>query len=769
MAITKINNPLRFAPVYNPIEFDLQESTSWTYVTYYTLVWNDDKTLLDQKQFRKSNVNNNSYFKLNFENTLQDYLVTDSPISINTKLQYTGKGWCKYYYGAVIVGASPAELLDDHWVFNGTFDRNRWIDLDITEIIPNGSTSSNGRFLTEFNDRVVKHSSIGTSEVFNGSIESTTTYNNNTQYLYTDYHNITYRNNNSGGYFNNKLVSVYDNAYGIRTLRLYVFPGSAASPNFVGGDIITYTMDPLSQAATYYGTTLNGGWVINRVAKFINGAVALYYVEIQLEDTIPTTSTITGGLFTSLVDDGDSNLVKREWSVFNRYFESGRYDPVCFKEDVATPNMAQYPHNKKLTFPSFPDTVRKSNGKRYDGTESVNVGATAYAGVYINANEDTSKYEIGDQIINFCDSPNSDPQSIRFNGKFTILDITNNVGPSSDRTLIVFDCLFTYLNDYNSGGIIWNIKKDSLLKNTKRIIPATMYNDSGNFGFEFKGRNILGMPDKFVVTLESGGPTYSIPKNMIIESVNFSSVITKDSDITMKSRTVINSLPNLTAGEKTAIGSASYSVSLCIHHQICDNAGYAPILGYSGVNEDPYYNNPVNESLDSYEIDLEKIVDCDTIESVTPNNKLSFTMKELCTKFNDVHITWLNNYGAYDSATFDLAKRQSREYQRNSYRKTPGKWSGNSYVYSKSDKELTDYIITTDKIGTINSDWVSEKEYNRLLEILQTPIVYMWVDDYYLPITIEMESVDEKTTVNDKRFNLTLNYRITYNQKSIRI
>lgn len=768
MALSIIKNPLILSPAYNPIQFDLDETSYWEKTNYYTLVWNDSRTILDDKQFRKSNVYNSRYFSISIETTLQDYLIHGEPLKVKTNLNYTGIGWCKSYYGAVDTETGPSELMRNSFVFNGSFDRNDWIDLTITELVPNASTASNGRFLTKFDNRSVKFTSIGTTSVFNGSLESANDYLNNTEYLYTDYHNISFRNNNSLGQFTNNFTTVVDDNYGIRTLRLFNFLGPKAQHEFVAGDVIQYTTNPSSSTEAFYGTSLNGIYTVTSVSKaFFDFAAPngwVNYIDIRVDDSVPTTFDISGGTNTSAPDNGTVTLIEREWAVYNKYYESGRYLPMSFIGDTGVNSLALYPHNKKLTFPSFPNTIRKSNGKRYFACIGVTVDGNPASKLFIR--EDISNYEVGDQIINHCDGNPVTTGSIIFNSRWTILEVGTLLGVNT----ITIDCDFANVNSSSVQGIVWNIQKDGLVKKTRRIVPAIMDSFFLNIAFKIKARDILGLPDRFVVTLENGGPTFSVPNDMLIEFVDYSMMTSPDAYVTIATRSNINSLPDLTTDEKnTLLAGATFSVDICIHHQIVDNQGYVPLFGYDGSLNDPFYNSPINSDLNNYEIELEKILTCDTKQSQSPNGILKFDMNKKCTKYEDTHITWLNNYGSFDSATFDWMKKHSREYIRDTYRKTAGRKTSDSYVYSKSDKELTDYRVTTDTIGTLDSDWIKEGEYNRLLEILDSPVVYMWMGDYYLPIVIEIDDIEEKTLLNDKLFNLKLEYRITYNQKSIRI
>jgi hypothetical protein len=221
---------------------------------------------------------------------------------------------------------------------------------------------------------------------------------------------------------------------------------------------------------------------------------------------------------------------------------------------------------------------------------------------------------------------------------------------------------------------------------------------------------------------------------------------------------------------KNALKANTYTnATIVIHHQIASNKGYSPILGYNGTFTDEYYNNPVNSDVIQYNFELERIASSGPPVLLGSESYLTYNLDKRCSKYDLIDIMWLNNLGVYEFFTFNWKKTQSREYQRNRYRKTAGSFDGTSYNYSNLDRELTDYQITTDTTGILYSDWVSETEYNRLLGIFDSPIVYLYENDKYTPIVIENDEIEEKTLKNDKIFNISINFRVSFNEKSIRI
>ena len=755
MSITISKSPNTLSPVFNPINFDCLEPLGFNTVTYDVAVFPDDSTsgVPEQTQYKKSNVYNADYFNFSVESILSDYLYILDPLTDSTKLSYTGQGWCKKYNGIILTDLSPTtELFGYKWCFNGSFDRNQWIDLTTKELVPNSATGS-GRFLTDFTTRYYTEESKGTSDVFNGSLQGSVDYRIYNNFENTDYHQITFRNDNSLGLFNNKEFSVV-NEKGIRYVKLRTFIGTV-DERLCEGDIINYTIDPTSPAGAAYGTTVNGEWTIDKVFEYTQLGVSIYDVYFKVENTIPLTST--------LVDNGTVSLVQREWVIFNDYYESGRYWPYGYIQDdgnYSDLNVSAY--NKKLTFPTAPYNLRNASGIPFTSTYFKYIDGTAYSVFYMDYEH---PFEVGDLVIcSMKQTFSAFDKSYLANGRCNILEVNGNE--------IVCDIPYVdRLNTVNGQGFLYSPKKHCLVKKVRKFMPAILRTSGDMFELDVEATNNLSLPDKFIITLESGGPTYSgVETQMIVDNVDLTGVTSSTSEtMVFETRTKVGLIEGLTGIEINDIRSSTYSVTICVHHQLATNTGYNRIFNYE--SPEIYYNTPVNLETKYYEAELEKVLKSDNIVKLNYDERLRFHLKPLCTKYENINISWINNYGVYDWATFDWKKKQSREYERNTYRKTAGKIIDKKMVYSKSDKELTDYLITRETVGTLDSDWVKEEEYNRLLEILESPNVYMWDNEksYSLPIVIEIDSIEEKTVNNDKIFNLRLNYKISYNKTSIRI
>lgn len=770
MAININKTAQKLTPVFNPIQYDCEDDEVFSYIKYFLLLFDEDLgTSVSQTDFRKSHTNKGDYFRINFESTLQDYMTTQPPTPSLRQFKYSGKGWTRKFYGVIQTDAPDTEFIPESWTFNASLSRRDWVKFDSEgdsrSVIPN-STKGGGRFLSEFTERTVQDASEGTTAITNGVFEEEEEELDGfpfTEYNFTDYTHIGYSNNNSQGYFVPTALSTFIDQFGVLVLRLKALPTLDLDFELAEGDIIDFTLDPSSQAGGFYGTILDGEWTLKRVNQFtglsaFGTLVDIYEIDITMDPvTVPSTGIITGGQFTE-VNPGNSpvTLVQREWALHNRYYESWRLDPVGYDEDTFVTNLNRYTTNKKLTFPSYPVNLRGSMAKRYISTTFIERFGLNFLVLEMS---EPHNYEAGDTIVH-C--PQNSSNNVPFNNykETTVQEVL----PNGD---IIVDDLFSNYNSFSGQGCIWSPVKDGLVKKTRIKARATMISSSTTIFFILEARWQCGLPDKNIVSVVSGGPAFMDGKTMLVENTLRGQ--TPAGSMILDTRTAPQYIEGLSFAEKTELINGTFQVELCIHHQIATNDGYNPILNYNGEYNDKYYNNPVNSDVTNYQVKMEKVIDCDNIINLNDESTLNFKMKRLCTKYDKVNVTWLNNYGAYDSATFDMKDQKSREYKRETYRKTAGKWVGENYLYSNNDKELTDYLVTRDNIGIIDTDWVSEDEHNRLLEILDSPSVYMDIDGEYIPIVIEMDSVDEKTRKNDKLFIFSLEYKITYNKNSIRI
>ena len=138
-----------------------------------------------------------------------------------------------------------------------------------------------------------------------------------------------------------------------------------------------------------------------------------------------------------------------------------------------------------------------------------------------------------------------------------------------------------------------------------------------------------------------------------------------------------------------------------------------------------------------------------------------------CSKFTSYRLHYQNKWGAYDSFTFKGKNVEGGEVQRKSYKKVYGSVDATSgdWSYTKAERGITHYDTKSKRRLKLISDWVDEREYELLLELIESPRVF-WDDSNSLfAVNIVTSSYEIKTLKNDKLFNLELEVEFTQMNK----
>ncbi len=129
-----------------------------------------------------------------------------------------------------------------------------------------------------------------------------------------------------------------------------------------------------------------------------------------------------------------------------------------------------------------------------------------------------------------------------------------------------------------------------------------------------------------------------------------------------------------------------------------------------------------------------------------------------CSLYPNVRIVFLNRMGGYDYWTFDRDNKKTVNINRTEYKKVlrPN--------YGIGERGQTTLAQDVQHTFTLNSNWVSEGDYAYLEELISSPNVYIVEANGQLtPINITDTSYQVKTQLRDKLFNLTINYKLSYN------
>lgn len=139
-------------------------------------------------------------------------------------------------------------------------------------------------------------------------------------------------------------------------------------------------------------------------------------------------------------------------------------------------------------------------------------------------------------------------------------------------------------------------------------------------------------------------------------------------------------------------------------------------------------------------------------------------------RYTNYTLHFLNKFGGFESRNFGKVSRKNINITKTDYGRLPYNVNADgmvSYhntngVYNQTKPVYASQF--TEKL-ILNSDILTDEEYNWLAELVVSPMVYLQQGAYFLPCNISENSYEYKKTINDKLTNLTLNLEFgdTYN------
>ena len=140
----------------------------------------------------------------------------------------------------------------------------------------------------------------------------------------------------------------------------------------------------------------------------------------------------------------------------------------------------------------------------------------------------------------------------------------------------------------------------------------------------------------------------------------------------------------------------------------------------------------------------------------------TFVIKEPC-KFNANTLIFLNKLGGFDNFTFYLGDSSSYSIQKSDMKVNVDPVSGTSVNYSMNEREKVTYYTKQTETIKLMSDWVSEEEDSWLLELIESPEIYLQNGDDLIAVAkIKATSHIKRKAVRDKLFKLEVEIELGY-------
>jgi len=214
-------------------------------------------------------------------------------------------------------------------------------------------------------------------------------------------------------------------------------------------------------------------------------------------------------------------------------------------------------------------------------------------------------------------------------------------------------------------------------------------------------------------------------------------------DILNNTRDVILSLPTgLSSFKDLRIPSAPATLNKIDQNYI--SSGLYPIIGTEDV---------------SYKIFLSD-------SNGRASQEFFFNIDSEC-RFETRRLEFLNSLGGFDYFNFTKVSRHTEDIERKFFQTTPNDLTSTGAInYSISNREKVQYHTKSMPKMKLTSDWIDYNTYNWLLELIESPEIYL-MDSYTAPSgsteirRIPVKNIEgnweEKVSSVDKVFNLEVN------------
>jgi len=138
--------------------------------------------------------------------------------------------------------------------------------------------------------------------------------------------------------------------------------------------------------------------------------------------------------------------------------------------------------------------------------------------------------------------------------------------------------------------------------------------------------------------------------------------------------------------------------------------------------------------------------------------------KNKCSRYNLTQVFWLNPHGAFDCYTFDRKATINEKIDRKTYKQYLPPYYN---TYTAGEKVF--YTNVTEEL-ILTSNWVTQQESQLLIQMAQSPVVYViktyqydpsgyGIYPYAVPYIVNTDSIKYEQKVNDKEIQYTISLR----------
>lgn len=135
-----------------------------------------------------------------------------------------------------------------------------------------------------------------------------------------------------------------------------------------------------------------------------------------------------------------------------------------------------------------------------------------------------------------------------------------------------------------------------------------------------------------------------------------------------------------------------------------------------------------------------------------------------CIEQNGTRFAFINKFGVYDYFTATLTKTETQSYNQDTYEQSFIDYSTTNGLipFNESRRGTTIYNKENNPTFTAQTDWLKTEEVDWLIELFQSPEVYIQEEEQFIPVVITNTTAQKKTNPRgQKLFTYNIEFKLS--------
>ena len=139
------------------------------------------------------------------------------------------------------------------------------------------------------------------------------------------------------------------------------------------------------------------------------------------------------------------------------------------------------------------------------------------------------------------------------------------------------------------------------------------------------------------------------------------------------------------------------------------------------------------------------------------SEEIWFNIDSEC-RYETRRLEFLNSLGGFDCFNFTKVSKKSEEIERKFYKQNADNLDGSGVInYNLKDREKVQYYTKSKPKMKLTSDWIDAQTFNWLLELIDSPEIYLYENGERIAVQNIEGNWEEKRSNVDMLFNLEVN------------